>query len=154
MHTASLVIMGYDDSSASSSATAVDEEEGRNARPRRTDEEAIPLSAVESGQTAQESKPGQNVRRRRLSLSEARKQRKAEAEHNKGREEVPVAVVEQRVSNLAQGCLCKSFKTLWHARTKLMPGLVLMTKPFEHVLGLIPKGVLAGLFVSRTADVI
>ena len=29
-----------------------------------------------------------------------------------------------------------------------MPGLVLMTKPFEHVLGLIPKGVLAGLFVS------
>ena len=23
-----------------------------------------------------------------------------------------------------------------------------MTKPFEHVLGLIPKGVLAGLFVS------
>lgn len=25
-----------------------------------------------------------------------------------------------------------------------------MTKPFEHVLGLIPKGVMAGLFVSCT----
>ena len=28
-----------------------------------------------------------------------------------------------------------------------MAGLVLMTSPFQHVLGLIPKGVLAGLFV-------
>jgi hypothetical protein len=43
--------------------------------------------------------------------------------------EVPVAVVEQRVSNLAQGALC----------------LVLLTKPFLHVLHLIPRGVLAGL---------
>jgi hypothetical protein len=29
-----------------------------------------------------------------------------------------------------------------------MVGLVLMTKPFQHVLGLIPKGVMAGLFVD------
>lgn len=43
--------------------------------------------------------------------------------------EVPVAVVEQRVSNLAQGSLC----------------LVLLTGPFLHVLNLIPRGVLAGL---------
>lgn len=43
--------------------------------------------------------------------------------------EVPVAVVEQRVSNLAQGAL----------------SLVLLTGPFLHVLGLIPRGVLAGL---------
>lgn len=43
--------------------------------------------------------------------------------------EVPVAVVEQRVSNLAQGSLC----------------LVLLTSPFLHVLHLIPRGVLAGL---------
>ena len=43
--------------------------------------------------------------------------------------EVPVAVVEQRVSNLAQGSLC----------------LVLLTRPFLHVLHLIPRGVLAGL---------
>ncbi|KAF8516837.1 anion exchanging protein [Hysterangium stoloniferum] len=44
--------------------------------------------------------------------------------------EVPIAVVEQRLSNLAQGALC----------------LVLLTGPFLHVLGLIPRGVLAGLF--------
>jgi hypothetical protein len=45
-------------------------------------------------------------------------------------EEVPVlAVVEQRVSNLAQGSLC----------------LVLLTGPFLHLLHLIPRGVLAGL---------
>ena len=45
------------------------------------------------------------------------------------RHEVPIAVVEQRVSNLAQGALC----------------LVLLSGPFQHVLGLIPRGVLAGL---------
>lgn len=45
------------------------------------------------------------------------------------RYEVPVAVVEQRVSNLAQGALC----------------LVLLTGPFLHVLSLIPRGVLASL---------
>ncbi|TFY80382.1 hypothetical protein EWM64_g3632 [Hericium alpestre] len=44
--------------------------------------------------------------------------------------EVPVAVVEQRVSNLAQGSLC----------------LVMLSGPFLHVLHLIPRGVLAGLF--------
>ncbi len=45
------------------------------------------------------------------------------------RPEFPIAVVEQRVSNLAQGALC----------------LVLLTGPFLHVLNLIPRGVLAGL---------
>ena len=45
------------------------------------------------------------------------------------RHEVPIGVVEQRVSNLAQGSLC----------------LVLLTGPFLHVLHLIPRGVLAGL---------
>ncbi|OAX39873.1 hypothetical protein K503DRAFT_865060 [Rhizopogon vinicolor AM-OR11-026] len=45
------------------------------------------------------------------------------------RREVPVAVVEQRVSNLAQGALC----------------LVLLTSPFLHILGLVPRGVVAGL---------
>ncbi|CAA7261455.1 unnamed protein product [Cyclocybe aegerita] len=52
------------------------------------------------------------------------------------RHEMPVAVVEQRVSNLAQGCLC----------------LVLLTGPFLHVLNLIPRGVLAGLFWYMGAD--
>jgi len=44
--------------------------------------------------------------------------------------QVPIGVVEQRVSNLMQGSLC----------------LVLMTGPFLHVLHLVPRGVLAGLF--------
>jgi len=43
--------------------------------------------------------------------------------------EVPLSVVEQRVSNLVQGSLC----------------LVLLTGPFLHFLHLIPRGVLAGL---------
>ncbi|ELU42279.1 anion exchange family protein [Rhizoctonia solani AG-1 IA] len=38
-------------------------------------------------------------------------------------EEHPIGVVEQRVSNLAQGALC----------------IVLMTGPFQHVLGLVPR---------------
>ncbi|KAF7357660.1 hypothetical protein MSAN_01362600 [Mycena sanguinolenta] len=50
--------------------------------------------------------------------------------------ERPVAVVEQRVSNLAQGALC----------------LVLLTGPLLHVLHLIPRGVLAGLFWFMGAD--
>lgn len=39
-------------------------------------------------------------------------------------QEYPVAVVEQRISNLAQGALC----------------LVLLTGPFLHLLNLIPRG--------------
>ena len=46
--------------------------------------------------------------------------------------EVPVAVVEQRVSNLAQGALC----------------LVLLTRPFLHVLSLIPRGASAPRLAS------
>ncbi|KAG0704794.1 HCO3 transporter family-domain-containing protein [Suillus ampliporus] len=52
------------------------------------------------------------------------------------RREVPIAVVEQRVSNLVQGALC----------------LVLLTGPFLHILGLVPRGVLAGLFWFMGAD--
>lgn len=50
--------------------------------------------------------------------------------------EVPVAVVEQRVSNLVQGALC----------------LVLLTRPFLYLLSLIPRGVLAGLLYVLLFD--
>ncbi|KAI6165089.1 HCO3 transporter family-domain-containing protein [Pisolithus thermaeus] len=50
--------------------------------------------------------------------------------------QIPVAVVEQRVSNLVQGALC----------------LILLTGPLLHVLGLIPRGVIAGLFWFMGAD--
>jgi hypothetical protein len=69
-------------------------------------------------------------------VREAQARRRELAAARAERREVPIAVVEQRVSNLAQGCLC----------------LVLMTKPFEHVLGLIPKGVMAGLFWYMGTD--
>ncbi|KAI0073496.1 anion exchanging protein [Panus rudis PR-1116 ss-1] len=59
-----------------------------------------------------------------------------DGEGDERRHELPVGVVEQRVSNLAQGALC----------------LVLLTGPFLHVLSLIPRGVLAGLFWYMGAD--
>ena len=52
-----------------------------------------------------------------------------EPDPNPALHEVPVAVVEQRVSNLSQGAMC----------------LILLTGPFLHILHLIPRGVLAGL---------
>ena len=51
--------------------------------------------------------------------------------------EVPIAVVEQRVSNLAQGSLC----------------LVLLTGPFLHVLNLVPQGESAVSSLASTAAV-
>ena len=47
--------------------------------------------------------------------------------------EVPISVVEQRVSDLAQGTLC----------------VILPTGPFLHVLSLIPRGVLTGLLYGN-----
>lgn len=74
--------------------------------------------------------------------------------------EVPVAVVEQRVSNLVQGSLCEltavwiSILAVTDHPASISTGLVLMTGPFQHVLGLIPKGVLAGLFWYMGSDAI
>lgn len=63
-------------------------------------------------------------------------QMEKQSDYSVSRREVPIAVVEQRVSNLAQGSLC----------------LVLLTSPFLHILGLVPRGVLAGLFWFMGAD--
>jgi len=47
--------------------------------------------------------------RRRLSRDpQVRMEREKEEERKRNRREIPVAVVEQRLSNLAQGCLCTS----------------------------------------------
>mgnify|MGYP006876517052 CR=1 FL=1 len=110
MHTASLVVMGYEDSSGASSATAVSDSEDLARPPRENDDQVIQLSELEDGQhQLRQTSSGQKKKtKRRLSLSEVRKKRQAAAEANAGRREVPVAVVEQRVSNLAQGSLCKS----------------------------------------------
>jgi len=154
LHTASLVVLGYDDSSDSSSATAVTSEtrtRSGGATPVGEDENAVPLSDMEEGNSpVDEASKGRGVsssaesrdkgspkaRMAHRFSAKGREERRKEDEEMKGKREVPVAVVEQRVSNLAQGSLC----------------LVLMTKPFEHVLGLIPKGVLAGLFWYMGSD--
>jgi hypothetical protein len=58
-------------------------------------------------------------------------------EENKGKQQVYIErVVEQRVTNLSQGLLI----------------LVTMSPPLLHVLGLIPQGVLAGLFFVMGVD--
>lgn len=59
--------------------------------------------------------------------------------------EVPVAVVEQRVSNLVQGSICESVPHILSPFMLMLDtGLVLMTGPFQTVLAQIPKGVLSG----------
>jgi hypothetical protein len=51
--------------------------------------------------------------RRRLSRDpQVRMEREREEEKMRNRREIPVAVVEQRLSNLAQGCLCTSSQIL------------------------------------------
>ena len=144
--------MGYADDEHASSDTAVS-----NLRPGPglEDQQAVRMSDMEDGNASGRfrivrsvSNGGDPLKRsrsrevasklkERLSLSpESRERRKVASDHRETRREVPVAVVEQRVSNLAQGSLC----------------LILMTAPFEHVLGLIPKGVLAGLFWYMGTD--
>ncbi|ORX41176.1 HCO3 transporter family-domain-containing protein [Kockovaella imperatae] len=141
LHTASLVILGYEKDPATSSESANSENEGDD-RPQRShsrDQETIQMSDMEEARGnlhRRQSSQAHPKPKRRMSMKDKLEKRKAMQEENASRREVPVAVVEQRVSNLSQGCLC----------------LVLMTKPFEHVLGLIPKGVLAGLFWYMGTD--
>lgn len=148
LHTASLVVMGYEDEDEHA-LSDVDEDEGASSLP--SSEEKRPRSAstamaeAEAGVSQRPSAhhrapSGTSLTRRvsqmSMSMREAQARRRELALARRERREVPIAVVEQRVSNLAQGCLC----------------LVLMTKPFEHVLGLIPKGVMAGLFWYMGTD--
>ena len=123
IHTTSLLVMGHEKKQ--------DIEAGSGQRtPARTDEKrrnSIHQQDVEG--------PGAITRTRsrmhppRDSDLEPDPTQSRDGEGDMRRHEVPVAVVEQRVSNLAQGALC----------------LILLTGPFLHVLNLIPRGVLAGL---------
>lgn len=145
LHTASLVVMGYPEHDEDIALSDV--EEGYASGPRSRSPRAERSEALKAGRDtsprSEKSRPARrtstasSLRRRISSVSatarEAAERRRVLAEARREEREVPVSVVEQRVSNLAQGCLC----------------LVLMTKPFEHVLGLIPKGVMAGLFVRN-----
>lgn len=110
MHTASLVVMGYSDASTTSSMTMVSESESEEPRSSTArdgrDEQAVELSELEQGESS--TRRTQKGKKMKRSLSEVVKKRKLESEANKGKREIPIAVVEQRVSNLAQGCFCKS----------------------------------------------
>lgn len=106
MHTSSLVIMGFQD------------------QEQKHDYESNPVSPSRSGDQTLPASPTDEVRPSPFGNEKA--------SVPVMRVEVPVSVVEQRVSNLAQGAAC----------------LVLMTGPFLKLLHWVPKGVLAGLFVS------
>jgi len=72
---------------------------------------------------------GQHTDNKRDEENDVKAEKSRERDGRHDSREVPVSVVEQRVSNLAQGALC----------------LVLLTGPFLHVISLIPRGVLGGL---------
>jgi hypothetical protein len=72
---------------------------------------------------------GQPTNNKRDEENDGEVQKSREGDDSYRSSEMPVSVVEQRVSNLLQGGLC----------------LILLTGPFLHVLSLIPRGVLAGL---------
>ncbi|RXK37225.1 anion transporter [Tremella mesenterica] len=116
LHTASLVVLGYDAPSSSEQSSVPSDSATPAEHPKHSQQTRNDLEKVET-ESARINDIGRNEDRRHL-------------------REVPVGVVEQRVSNLAQGTLC----------------LILMTTPFEHVLGLIPKGVMAGLFWYMGTD--
>jgi len=112
IHTTSLVIMGHDPK----------DEESQNSEPKSEP----PPRTVSRSSTGSDSGSNHDLTLRNVRRGGPRNDRRRGPSHlNK----VPVGVVEQRVSNLAQGSLC----------------LVLLTGPLLHVLNLISRGVLAGL---------
>ena len=108
--------MGYerDSTTSSSSETAVSDLEidgAPDATPANEEGDivGIHLSDMEEarGDVHRTASGEQKIKRKRqLSMIQRLDQRKRLAEANAERREVEVAVVEQRVSNLAQGCLC------------------------------------------------
>jgi hypothetical protein len=121
--------MGYDDDDVTATNTPRPSPPSASTNPKREDggedDNAIQLSDMEDGragsrrrltksvsQPVESTEPGDGGLglglKQRLSRSpEDRKRRASMREERDKRREVPVAVVEQRVSNLAQGCLCE-----------------------------------------------
>jgi hypothetical protein len=142
IHTSSLLIMGHE-------AKKLDEESNAGSEKTRASRSTMPHgpspppAAAEGGvgleHTASRTPQQEQDLQEASPSARPAQQRKHQSHYDSepdpsflALKEVPVAVVEQRVSNLAQGALC----------------LVLLTKPFLHVLGLIPRGVLAGLLYA------
>lgn len=98
---------------------------------RKDDPEKPPISSTPPSRTSLNHNPESNPEGYELRAAQNYEPPHDSGDKSTGTlvEEHPVSVVEQRVSNLVQGALC----------------VVLMTGPFQHVLGLVPRGVLAGL---------
>lgn len=125
LHTSSLVVMGYEDSEKSDDSISTAVSDGHNEdRPLRRSypnvnpEEALEMRNLDIEEpstypsTAQRRlsrsrSPIDGLRRRLSRDPEVQKDRKREMEARNNQREIPIAVVEQRVSNLAQGCLCE-----------------------------------------------
>ncbi|CCL99466.1 uncharacterized protein FIBRA_01484 [Fibroporia radiculosa] len=125
IHTTSLLVMGYPEKTSAEGDVEGQPRASKHQEKQRADYQ---------GETEM-----QRIRSRRSFLESELESDPAHAREGEGklhRQEIALAVVEQRVSNLAQGALC----------------LVLLTRPFLHVLHLIPRGVLAGLFWYMGAD--
>lgn len=132
LHTSSLTIMGWEDADTEKPTPPGEApartESGRLERdlprsyPRgegQHDLEMRNLGVSESGagdngegMAMQRSRsPVENLRRRFSRDPQVQQEREREEEAMRNRREVPVAVVEQRLSNLAQGCLCESLSS-------------------------------------------
>ena len=112
LHTASLVVLGYEKDSEASSETAVSGTEFDRVQHQSPAvyDDAVQLSDMEEARGDMhrtQSGKAQKLAKRRLSMKQKLEQRRIMMEANAQKREVPVAVVEQRVSNLAQGCLCE-----------------------------------------------
>ncbi|KAI0823165.1 anion exchanging protein [Trametes gibbosa] len=132
IHTTSLLVMGH--------SNKLDIEGGPSTDETPTCNPPTPAEPKQSGDLANDENVMRTRSRIRAPLTddllEPDPTCSRDGEGDARRHEFPVAVVEQRVSNLAQGSLC----------------LVLLTGPFLHVLSLIPRGVLAGLFWYMGVD--
>jgi hypothetical protein len=105
--------MGYEDDKDSQPSSSTQNENNRElpaSYPRTEGEYDLEMRNI-----SPEERPIQRTRspvdglRRRLSRDpQVRMEREKEEESRRNRREVPIAVVEQRLSNLAQGCLCSS----------------------------------------------
>ncbi|KAI0629834.1 anion exchanging protein [Trametes polyzona] len=145
IHTTSLLVMGHPKKLDIEGAPSIDGAQTR-ASPSRRPSVRDEKRDAEKGHVKRDAPPQDDsaLTRTRSRIHAPRTEDMLEPDPTQSRDgegdarrhEVAVAVVEQRVSNLAQGSLC----------------LVLLTGPFLHVLNLIPRGVLAGLFWYMGAD--
>jgi hypothetical protein len=126
LHTSSLTVMGWEDAHSEKPTPGeapTRTESGRLERdlprsyPRGEGQHDLEMRNLGvsdpdnggEGMAIQRSRSPVETLRRRLSRDpQVQREREREEEAMRNRREVPIAVVEQRLSNLAQGCLCES----------------------------------------------